>query len=246
MYNSYADVLESYMIAEEGIFSKIWKNQHFNNKNTSINKKDISSKMPNVTNDWKKNIKQCIDVMMIESPDIINNEFNLRKNELTKIVNIIDQISKKYAINGIKFNQSQILNYIKNPKNIGDDLFCYILLDPLPDKSWNNYKDNYTWAYESGFNIEIFDYDLYEWADYEYKTKYHDGTVNIRDSKINNKFYKIIDNITKDISNKLTGFKCVSDISCGGDWDGGTYDIIFKPSEEFIKNAQKYGFNPSL
>ena len=72
---------------------------------------------------------------------------------------------------------------------------------------------------------------------------YRNNVISIRDYTYTKEFYDILEKISDEIKNKCRNFECVQTIACGGDWDNGSYHILFKPSDEFIKIAKSYGYS---
>ena len=61
----------------------------------------------------------------------------------------------------------------------------------------------------------------------------------VRDFDDTAEWWGILENITKEIENKLKGSEFFYKVDCGGDWDDGSYEIILKPSKSIQSLAER-------
>ena len=181
-------------------------------------------------------------------PDDAKKEFDNRRKYLKTILNAITEVSKKYKnIPGIEFDSA--INTIKcfiagkdyEDNDTGWDeiyeefLFMHDILPICTPK-----EDDFSWAYTSKFYLSIFNYDIWDWAENgPYKNDFKSNKKLVRDFDDTAEWWSILENITKDIENKLKGSEFFYKVDCGGDWDDGSYEIILKPSKSIQSLAER-------
>ena len=94
-------------------------------------------------------------------------------------------------------------------------------------------ESEYSWAYNSEFYVSFFGYDIWDWAQAQ------DHEINCRDWDETAEWWSILENITKEIENKLKGSEFFYKVECGGDWDDGSYEILLKPSKSIQSLAER-------
>lgn len=286
MNKNYADVLESYLIAEEGSLKEIgrdlWKNASAGQKTVMIaapialaagvvsagisryraknNDKKNNVYYDNTRNDddkknnmyrentennddnrnkvYYENTKNVIARMYEECPEIIQKELDLRKSELRAIIKIIDNLARKYKIGGFKISSNVIKEYLRNPENY-DDCDCRFIQDILPyynPRIYNLYLGQ--WNFDCRYYVEAYSTDIYDWN----KLEKENSIENLREYDDTREYWDVIAAIDADIKNACAKFKCFLGIGDGGDWDGTVGQILLKPSDEFIRVAETYGY----
>lgn len=279
-YESYADVLESYMIAEESNFSQLLKDgwglaskpqkavvalgtagvvaqlvalgiggykliKRKLGKATPVGK-DKEDKSKNKT--YKDNTLWVIDKMKRDCPEIIEKELNLRKSELKKITQVLDRISKKVP-SGFSIYSRIIRDYLNNPddaldKRYSDFGYCYFFQDILPISSPKIFNTEYDkncpeWCFKSEYTISIGLFDIFDWL------KDEKGMTSIdHDSAEEDEFWNVYVKFHEFLESSFSKFKCFQGIFGESDkGEGGVFEIVFKPSDEFIKTAKSYGWH---
>ena len=258
------DYLLDEYIAEEGLFD--------------IFKKPIKSVKTNIKERYQRaytsNVNSVMNKIREECPEEIAKELSLRKNEMNKMINIIDKLARKYNTPGI-YISSDILKKCLKPESYGirnikydedsdsqsfyysifenyedafedDELNFAFLTDLLPKTkpNFNNLKDDVydNWVYDSSYNIEYSAYDIHEWAWNVYGEKYTIGEISVRNYEDTKDFNEKMVSIAEDLSSLARGLQCFMKTSFDGDWDDGWNSIVFKPSDNFLKIARKYGY----
>lgn len=181
-------------------------------------------------------------------PDDAKKEFENRKKFLKTILNVTTELSRKYKnVPGINFKNSiDILKCFIEGKDyeykdiswneLYDDFFFMHSILPIKTPK----DDEYSWAYISGFNISVFNYDIWAWAELgPYKEDFKTNKKLVRDFDDTAEWWSILENITKDFESKLKGSEFFYSVDCGGDWDDGTYEIILKPSKSIQSLAER-------
>lgn len=281
-YESYADVLESYMIAEEGNFSQLFKDgwamaskpmkvgfalsvagaaaqlvaagiggykliRRKLGKATPVDKfKEDKSK----NKEYLDNTLWVINEMKEDCPELIEKELNLRKSELKRIIPILDAISKKTP-SGFTIYSKIVKNYLNSINNVSDireyngNIDCNFLIDLLPMSSPKLFNTKYDkdcpeWCFKSAYTLSIGSFDFFDWLRKEkgIKTVGHDSA---EEEEFWNVYVKFHEFLESSFSGK---FKCFQGIFGESDkGEGGYFEIVFKPSDEFIKAAKSYGWH---
>ena len=281
-YESYADVLESYMIAEEGNFSQLLKDgwgmaskpmkvalglstagvaaqlvavgiggyrliKRKLGKATPVGK-DKEDKNKNKS--YLDNTLWVIDKMKRDCPELIEKELNLRKSELKRIIPILDRISKKVP-SGFSIYSKTVKNYLDTINRLTDireyngDADCSFIQDILPMTSPKIFNTEYDkncpeWCFKSFYSLPIGTFDFFDWLSKEkgLKTIEHDSA---EEEEFWNVYVKFREFLESSFSGK---FKCFQGIFGESDkGEGGYFEIVFKPSDEFIKVAKSYGWH---
>ena len=281
IYESYADVLESYMIAEEGNFSQLLKDgwrlaskpqkavialgtagvaaqlvalgiggykliKRKLGKATPVGK-DKEDKSKNKT--YKDNTLWVIDKMKRDCPEIIEKELNLRKAELKKIIPILDRISKRVP-SGFTIYSNVVKDYLNDPNSAIDIRYddisdCSFFQDILPMSSPKIFNIEYDkncpeWCFKSYYSLPIGLFDIFDWL------KKEKGMTTIEhDSAEEEEFWNVYVKFHEFLEGSFSGkFKCFQGIFGESDkGEGGVFEIVFKPSDEFIKAAKIYGWH---
>lgn len=238
--NSYADILESYTIAEEGIGSFI-KNI-FKNKSKTVKPEGVIQDDKNKI--YLENTKKVISKMQEECPDIIKKEIALRKNEIIRMTEVVDKLSKISLPAGFSIDSSEIKEYAKSIKSLSiDGSDIRFLSDLLPSKSPKIYSDDLLeenckeWCFESGYCFNIGYFDIREWRDEKGLDLVGYNTPEEKE------YIKLLDKIRNKIKNTFNGkFKCYQALSAESDVHEGDIIILLKPSDEFMRKAKEYGY----
>ena len=205
---------------------------------SKVEKSNILNKMtPGKSINYEEISQKLADMY----PDDAKKEFDNRRKYLKTILNAITEVSKKYKnIPGIEFDSA--INMIKcfidgkdyEDKETGFDkpyeefFFMNKLLPAYTPK-----ESEYSWAYNSEFYVSFFGYDIWDWAQAQ------DHEINCRDWDETAEWWSILENITKEIENKLKGSEFFYKVECGGDWDDGSYEILLKPSKSIQSLAER-------
>ena len=180
-------------------------------------------------------------------PDDAKKEFENRKKFLKTILNVTTELSRKYKnVPGINFKNSiDILKCFIEGKDyeykdiswneLYDDFFFMHSILPIKTPK----DDEYSWAYISGFNISVFNYDIWAWAELgPYKEDFKTNKKLVRDFDDTAEWWSILENITKDFESKLKGFEFFFSVVCAGDCDAWTYEKLLKPSKSIQSLAE--------
>ena len=279
-YESYADVLESYMIAEESNFSQLLKDgwglaskpqkaavalgtagvvaqlvalgiggykliKRKLGKATPVGK-DKEDKSKNKT--YKDNTLWVIDKMKRDCPEIIEKELNLRKAELKKIIPILDRISKRVP-SGFTIYSNVVKDYLNDPNSAIDTRYddisdCSFFQNILPMASPKIFNTEYDkncpeWCFKSYYSLPIGLFDIFDWL------KDEKGMTSIdHDSVEEEEFWNVYVKFHEFLESSFSKFKCFQGIFGESDkGEGGYFEIVFKPSDEFIKAAKSYGWH---
>ena len=220
----------------------------FKRKSKQPSKVEKSNILDKMTPGKSFNYEEISQKLSDMYPEDAKKEFDNRKKYLKTILNAIMEISKKYKnIPGIEFDSA--INMIKCfisgkdyednetgwDEPYGEFLFMHELLPACTPK-----EDDYYWAYNSKFYTTLFDYDIWEWAkEGPYKEDFRSNKKLVRDFDDTAEWWSILENITKDIENKLKESEFFDKVHCGGDWDDGSYDIFLKPSKSIQYLAER-------
>lgn len=220
----------------------------FKKKSKQPSKVEKSNILDKMTPGKSINYEEISQKLADMYPDDAKKEFDNRRKYLKVILNAITEISKKYKnIPGIEFDSA--INMIKcfiagkdyEDNDTGWDKpyeEFYFMNELLPAQTPK--EDDFSWAYISKFYLSIFNYDIWDWAENgPYKNDFKSNKKLVRDFDDTAEWWSILENITKDIENKLKGSEFFYKVDCGGDWDDGSYEIILKPSKSIQSLAER-------
>ena len=188
------------------------------------------------------NISEINSKLMETYPNEAKKEFDKRQKFLKELLNIITDLSKKYKdLPGLEFDSyiETIKSFINHKDaeytNYNDFMFMHNLIPAFGPKS-----KKYEWAYSSNFYLDIFWYDVWEWAEKgPYKDDFKSGTKIVRDFDDTGEYWGMIETVVNEFKNKLKSSEFFYAIDCGGDWDDGGYTVNLKPSKEIISLATR-------
>ncbi|MCM1213997.1 MAG: hypothetical protein NC548_05705 [Lachnospiraceae bacterium] len=171
-------------------------------------------------------------------PSEVAQEFQARKKFLEKLPGIIRQISRKHAkFIGVEFEvEAQQIEYCLKHDYAIDDYggLLGFMTEVLPRIHAADGSQYYAeWAWKSDYTIPIFSYDIWTWV------QAHPECTNARDFDQTKAYWDEHNAIIAEFATALKGFEFFFSIECGGDWDDGTMDIVFKPSDKIIALANK-------
>ena len=220
----------------------------FKKKSKQPSKVEKSNIMDKMTPGKSINYEEISQKLADMYPDDAKKEFDNRRKFLKTILNVTTELSKKYKnIPGINFKNSiDILKCFIEGKDyeykdiswneLYDDFFFMHSILPIKTPK----DDEYSWAYISGFNISVFNYDIWAWAKLgPYKEDFKTNKRLVRDFDDTAEWWSILENITKDFESKLKGSEFFYSVDCDGDWDDGTYEILLKPSKSIQSLAER-------
>lgn len=207
-----------------------------------LEKSNINDRMKPGKTSNNISIKEINTKLVELYPNDAKKEFDNRQKFLKETLNIITEFSKKYKnVPGISFED--YINELKNLINHKDSDYRFydefgFIHDLLP--SCGPSQDKYSWGYSSNFYINIFWYDIWEWAQScEYKEEFKSGKRLVRSFDDTKEWYSILETIENDFRNKFKSFDFFYNVDCGGDWDDGNYSIALKPSKEILTLANR-------
>lgn len=170
-------------------------------------------------------------------PDLWQKEQSDRRKAIGNIIKTLKNLSQKHngkLVAGIKFMVPAVL-----PPDDPDywDVTGWdgFLNEPVPTNPPT--RSNIEYMGIPDWEITFLDYDVWEWADH------HPECTNVRDEILSGEFP---DGIAAALRIAETAFKSnryFYYISCGGDWDGGGYEIVLKPSDRILKLAYSLGYS---
>jgi len=171
-------------------------------------------------------------------PNEVAQEFQNRRKFLQKLPGIIRQIGKKHSkFPGFSFEDEAkaIEECLKNEyatNDYGDTL--RFMTEILPQVHALDGCPYYAeWAVGSDYEMPLFSYDIWDWVNA------HPECTDARDYDQTADYWNEQNAIIADFAAALKGFDFFFSIDCGGDWDDGTMDITFKPSDKIIALANK-------
>ena len=271
MQKIYSDILESYLIpVEEGLFST--NKSLFNRKKTQqavvATSSPVNNPVKKVEDPYLKNVRMVINKLQEEYPEVVEKEMKNRYLECKKLVTIIEKLAKKYKnIPGFKVSSENLQKYLEISKKTkygydpyapydsndpNADIFtdCDFLQEILPFNKPVFYTfieqekvGHQDWFYKTQWTVTYMTSNIHDWGESVYGDKYISGEINIRDPKYNQEYFDILDNISNDLESMCRGLKYYMTTNYSGDWDNGIQDIVFKPSDEFLKLARNNGYN---
>lgn len=231
MSNSYADVLESYVIAEEGFFD------FFTFK---------KNKKPSPARDEKgvysAKVQDISDMIQNEYPDLVKKEFDARRKCLNDIKKAIVRIGKKYKFPGFDVYLKDIDKALQEPEDF--PFLSEILPIVTPDniKDANNNSDlyfKYIYAFENDWEVSVYGGNQSDWFDSLPEDKKPTTRFIPHEDDLWSQFR---DKIFEIILNELKSNPFVYGLYDGGDNDGSAIDVIFKPSDQILKIAKEKGY----
>lgn len=201
-------------IAEEGIFSKIFK-RFKPEKKTPISKPPVTVKRQDIT---------AICAQIAEKyPELVKKEFENRKKFIAQIDKLKKDLCKNKSLGLWISPNTERGGYLDD-----DDAFAF-MEDLLP--GLNELDDTYSWAYTSDFVYPLYAYDIWEYANAK--------GLNARDMDTNNTFWDLAKPIDMKAISTLSKSEFFIALDCGGDWDDGTIDVVLQPSKQLLAIAQK-------
>lgn len=179
----------------------------------------------------RQNVDEICAKIAEKYPDLVKREFTNRR----KFINQIDVVKRELArdmknsIGGGKFQWFDPM--IAQDYDEGESL--RFLEELLPSR--NPADDKYSWAYYSDYAYALYDYDVWAYAEMK--------DISARDPDLLNEFWDLAKPLDAKAISTLSSSEFFLGIDCGGDWDGGTMDIIMKPSDQILRIAQtEFGY----
>lgn len=225
----------SFEYASEG-FLDLFKKK--SKEPSKIEKSDISDRLKP-----GKTLVSINDKLMELYPEDAEKEFKKRKVFLKELLNIIAEAEKKFGnIPGLKFNTDDLKAAIQGKDN-KDTYFYYddfgFMQDIIPSNTPKS-KNDEMYGFNEGYNIDIFGYDIWTWANEgKYKDEFKSNKRIVRNFEDTKEWWKTLEDVVNWYKSKLEKNEFVYMIVCGGDWDDGSYCVTLKPSNEMQQLAQR-------
>ena len=266
--SNYADILETYIIAEESIFEDVWKEldpfskiglvtmgagtavyqgtklfNRFRQKRVS-DKREIENEQPkrrSKESEYYKNTVAVITKLREEHSEAIEKEMKLRRTELKKFITFINRLSKKYHAQYFEVSSEWLVQYL-NCKEDDDMWYDTNYLNPEvllpsygPKMAYRDVEEIY--YYDNNLTLTVCTGNIHDWND-----AVNDGKASVRDYEETKEYHDMINGVMNAIDNECKRYKTLARSVYGGDWDDCIIDIAFKPSDEFMNLAKRYGW----
>ena len=179
-------------------------------------------------------------------PNDTEKEFKKRKEFLKTLLNVITEASKKFKdAPGIGFDeQINTLKAFIQEKDY-DSVWGYeyadfaFMHDLIPPKAPSEPKDE-CYGFDYNWYLDLFRYDINVWAENcKDAEDFKSNKKLVRDFNDTKEWYTILENVCKFFESKLNNKEFVYLVTCGGDWDDGTYCVSLKPSKAIQELAAR-------
>lgn len=232
--------IQSLLIANEGLISSIkkFREDHKIYKEMTAKSNTPAKQKSSNSNDNEISIGKKI---MELYPDEWNKEYNLRLQYLRTINTVINGFSTNIPGITNKDTKNQIKSLLNDPNyyDIDDSDYdpCLFLKHPLPGGiQTKEFVSSWPYLVCNIYYVQLFSYDIWNYMENcKYKNEFKNNQRNIRDPEHTKEYQDALEKAILYFKNKLSSSNLYLDINCGGDWDDGTFDLILKPSDQFLK-----------